>query len=348
VALLPPLDPQSAGRSLCQASRAHLRRRGSPVKVTTAAGALFPAVHVARGTEGMRASIIIPTRNRGDLLRRCIESIAPGLERSGGEVIVVDNDSSDPDTLQYLDEIDGTAAKVIRVDGAFNYARLNNVAAATAQTEYLCLLNNDVEAMEDGWLEEMMGRLAGPDVGAVGALLLWPSGVVQHGGIVLGPSFAAAHAFNDRTEQDPGYADLLRVAHECSAVTAACMLTRRADYLAAGGMDEIRFPVNYNDVDFCLKLRAAGKRIVFTPHARLLHRESASRGSDDRPDRKARYFRELQSLRARWAEVLNEDPYYSPVLSLDSIPFSALAWPPRAMTPRSCSARKPVDMPFGL
>ena len=142
----------------------------------------------------------------------------------------------------------------------------------------LCLLNNDVKALDDGWLEEMLSRIGEPDVGAVGALLLWPSGVVQHGGVVLGTNFAADHAFKDRMEGDPGYGDLLRVAHECSSVTAACLVTRRLDYLDVGGMDEVPFPVNFNDVDYCLKLRARGQRIVFTPHAKLLHLESASRG----------------------------------------------------------------------
>ena len=163
---------------------------------------------------------------------------------------------------------------MVRVPGTFNFARLNNLAAEAANTELLCLLNNDVKALDDGWLDEMLSRIGEPDVGAVGALLLWPSGVVQHGGVVLGTSFAADHAFKDRMDGDPGYGDLLRVAHECSSVTAACLVTRRQDYLDVGGMDEVRFPVNFNDVDYCLKLRARGQRIVFTPHAKLLHLES--------------------------------------------------------------------------
>lgn len=159
---------------------------------------------------------------------------------------------------------------------------------------------------------------------------------------------AAAHAFNDRMDGDAGYGDLLRAAHECSAVTAACLLTRRRDFIDLGGMDEFRFPVNFNDVDYCLKLRAAGKRIVFTPHAKLLHRESASRGKDKDTDRKARFERELHNLRARWADVLAADPFYNPVLSLDPIPFSALAWPLRSMEPRRCDLPIPLAMPPGF
>ncbi len=224
---------------------------------------------------------------------------------------------------------------MLRVPGPFNFARLNNRAAEAASGEVLCLLNNDIKALDSGWLEEMLSRLAEGDVGAVGALLLWPSGVVQHGGVVLGPKFEApAHAFRDRMEGEPGYGDMLRVARECSAVTAACLATRREDYLHVGGMDEVSFPVNFNDVDYCLKLRALGRRIVFTPHAKLMHLESASRGADRGSDRRPRFERELRNLRAKWGETLASDPYYNPMLGLDSAPFSALASSPRAMTAR--------------
>jgi GT2 family glycosyltransferase len=237
---------------------------------------------------------------------------------------------------------------VLHVEGPFNFARLNNIATRTAAGDYICLLNNDVEAIDDRWLEEMLGRIAEPDVGAVGAQLLWPSGVIQHGGVVLGSAFSARHAFNDRIDGDPGPGDLLRVARQCGAVTAACLLTRRSDYLQVAGMDEINFSVGFNDVDYCLKLRAMGKRIIFTPHARLWHLESASRGHDDHPDRASRYRREVDALRARWAETLLADPCYSPLLSLDAVPYSALAWPPRSLEARWPAPPVLKDMPPGL
>ena len=189
---------------------------------------------------------------------------------------------------------------------------------------------------------------AAGDVGAVGALLVWPSGIVQHGGVVLGPSFAARHAFNDRVDSDGGYGDLLHVAHECSAVTAACLVTRRRDYLNVGGMDEIRFPVNFNDVDYCLKLRANGMRIVFTPHAKLMHLESASRGSAVGAGQTERFERELQNLREKWGDVLAADPYYNPMLSRDPIPYSALAWPAAPMQPRVNQPPVPTEIPAGF
>jgi O-antigen biosynthesis protein len=141
---------------------------------------------------------------------------------------------------------------------------------------------------------------------------------------------------------------MLRVARECSAVTAACMLTRRADYLRVGGMDEARFPVNFNDVDYCLKLRALGRRVVFTPHARLLHLESASRSATATDSTKRRFERELDNLRTKWGDVLAADPYYSPLLALDPIPFSALAWPVRSTAPRVNKPPIPVLAPSGF
>ena len=345
--MLPQFDLAAASTALAAASAAHLRARGVAAKVVTHAGPSFPAARVVRQQGEGATTVIIPTRNRLPLLKKCLTSIAPAMRGARASIVVIDNDSTDSATLAYLDEIDGSIAKVKRIAGPFNFARLNNIAVAAADSEFVCLLNNDLEACDAFWLGEMLGRAAPADVGAVGALLVYPSGIVQHGGVVLGPNFAATHAFNDRMADDPGYGDLLLVARECSAVTAACLLTRRADYLAVGGMDEVRLPINFNDVDYCLKLRASGKRIIWTPYARLIHVESASRGGEARTDRARLYERELRLLRLRWGNALIDDPYYSPVLSLDPIPFSALASPVRRMEPRT--GRKPVaaDVPPG-
>jgi GT2 family glycosyltransferase len=293
-------------------------------------------------------SIVIPTRNRAALLRACIESILAADTGPVEEIIVVDNASTDPDTLDYLERIDGSAARVLRLGGPFNYSHVNNRAIDIARGQNVCLLNNDIEVVTKDWLIEMMLRLADSEVGAVGALLIWPNGLVQHGGTVVGPQFAATHAFTMISADDPGYGDLLSVAHECSAVTAACLLTRKADYMAVGGLDETLFPVNFNDVDYCLKLRSQGRRIVFTPHVRLIHHESASRGTDATPERADRYRRELRHLRARWRDALLNDPYYSPALALDPMPFSGLAWPPRPCNPRRLAAQTPIEIPSGF
>jgi GT2 family glycosyltransferase len=349
IAALPPFDRHAASSALREATAQHLRRRriGAHTTVSPTAS-FFPAVRVQREISVGRTTVIIPTRDRLGLLRNCLESILPAVKKCDADILIVDNDSSDKTTLDFLAAVDTNRTRVVRIEGPFNFARLNNIAARQTHSDYLCLLNNDVKALDENWLEELLTRIVEPDVGAVGALLLWPSGVVQHGGVVLGPNFSATHAFNNRTANDPGYADLLRVAHECTAVTAACMLTRRSDYIGVGGMDEVRLSVSFNDVDYCLRLREAGKRIVFTPHARLEHEESATRGSDNRPDRKARYDRELLFLRSRWSDAILNDRYYSPVLSLDRVPFSALAWPPRAMKPRSPKASRAIDIPPGF
>jgi GT2 family glycosyltransferase len=194
----------------------------------------------------------------------------------------------------------------------------------------------------------MLSRIAEPDVGAVGATLLWPSEVVQHGGVVLGVNFAAGHAFSERINGDPGYGDLLVVARQCSAVTAACLLTRRRLFLDLGGFDEDHFPVNFNDVDFCLRLRARGYRIIVTPYAKLMHRESASRGRDTRHDLASRTQGELRNLRSAWGEALLSDPFYNPLLSLDETPFSALAWPPRSVAPRQPLNVQAHEIPPGF
>jgi GT2 family glycosyltransferase len=348
LATLPKLDRNLAASHLTSATSEHLRARGIEPAIEPGDGTIFPAIKVQRPIPRQRTTVIIPTRDRFSLLRTCLESIAPAVARSGAEIVVVDNDSTDPDTMDYLAGLSRQGIKTVRIEGPFNFARLNNRAAGALDGDVLCLLNNDIEAGSDDWLDEMLTRLSEPDVGAVGALLTWPGGVVQHGGVVLGVNFAATHAFTDRLAGDPGYLDLLRVAHECSAVTAACLVTRRDDYLRVGGMDETHFAVAFNDVDYCLKLREAGQRIVFTPHARLIHAESASRGRDDRPDRWHRFERELSMLRARWGEFLIEDPTYHPQLSRDGVPYGALAWPPGRREPRFHARPEARDLPLGL
>ncbi|UGA45616.1 glycosyltransferase family 2 protein [Bradyrhizobium quebecense] len=349
VAALPRIDASVATAELVAASKAYFARTGVEANVEPRKAGLLPAVRVKRAVDwNERTTIIIPTRNRAELLKRCIETVLPAAHETNARILVVDNSSSEPEALDYLEGLSADEIDVISVEGPFNFASINNAAVDCVDTENICFLNNDVQALDDGWLAEMLWRLSAPDVGAVGAKLLWPSSVVQHGGVVLGANFSAAHAFNDRMDGDPGYGDLLQVAHECSAVTAACLLMRKRDFVAVGGMDEVRFPISFNDIDLCLKLRQLGKRIVFTPDAKLVHLESASRGRDSAPDRKARFGRELAMLRAKWGEVLLDDPYYSPLLGLDSTPFSSLAWPPRSWKPRANLPPVPTAPPIGM
>lgn len=310
-------------------------------------GTLRPALRIRRRIDRHNhVSIIIPTRDRVDLLRACIESLRQCTEWPHYDVIVVDNDSSDKETLQYLTDLERLGNTILRQPGPFNYSRLNNAAAASARGPFLLLLNNDTECVEKGWLTAMLEAAQDEDVGAVGARLLWPSGIVQHGGVVLGPYMGAVHAFNDHHADDSGYDDLMCVSHEASAVTAACLLLRKADYFSVGGLDERLFPVNFNDVDLCLKLRQAGKRNIWTPHATLLHKESASRGQDLGLERQGRATRELRHLRLKWGEALLTDPYYSPCLNLDGYPYSGLAWPPRKRSVRLNMPPQPASVDY--
>ena len=325
VALDPP-DPVKCAATLLAATRAHLEARAINFIVEPRSSDLLPAVRVRRIPPTARTTVLIPSRN-------CVQSLQRTLTKTAHEILVVDNDSADPETLDYLDEIAREGVKVAHAGGPFNFSRLVNAGAAVSSAEYVLLLNNDVEARKEGWLEEMLSRLAEPDVGAVGALLSFPSGGVQHGGVVLGPNLAAAHAFEERGAGDPGYGELLRVAHETSAVTAACLLTRRVLLRGLGGFDGTRYPVLFNDVDFCLRLRASGRRVVMTPHAHLTHHAGASRGRDKPFDGRHAHQRDLDHLRMAWGEALADDPFYSPLLALDP-PYSGLAWPPRPVAPR--------------
>lgn len=275
-----------------------------------------------------KVSLIIPTRDRLELLKPCLDSLM-GSDYPDLELVVVDNDSAEPKAVRYLKSLSKKGIQVLAYPGSFNFSAMNNRAVETAQGAIIGLINNDVEALDSGWLKEMVRTLLRPDVGAVGAKLLWPNGMVQHGGVLLGLHGLAGHIGNNWHADDPGYFGLNQALRRVSAVTAACLLCRREDYLVVGGLDETNFPVNFNDVDFCLRLRAQGKHIVWTPHAVLRHAESASRGRDETPSRQARQVREKTGLLQRWANVIAADPCYNPNLNLDQYSHAGLALPPR-------------------
>ncbi len=220
-------------------------------------------------------------------------------------------------------------ARILPYHGQFNYAAMNNQAAREAKGEMLCFLNNDTEAITPDWLMEMVSLLQQPGVGCVGAKLLWPTGVVQHGGVVVGIHQLAGHVGNSWTEEMPGYHNRNQLVQQWSVVTAACMLTIRSIFIDMGGFDPVRFPVTFNDVDYCLRLKGHGKKILWTPWARLTHHESASRGNDTTPARKARLAVEMNNFSSKWGWY--DDPFYNPNLSLSALvqPFEGLALPPR-------------------
>ena len=346
LARIPGIDLAIGASRLAEATIDHLQARGVAAIVEPGRGALLPYARVRRTPRRAKVSLLIPTRDRVDLLRPCVELLKRTLSFDDHEVIVVDNDTSDFETLDYLERIKSERVKVASVPGSFNFAQLINQGAAHTGGEFLLVMSNSVEAPETGWLEEMLGRASEPDVGAVGAALLWPSGVVHHGGTVLGVGFAPSPAFAERIDGDPGYADQLIVAHECSAVAGACLLTPRHMFLDAGGFDGLRFPLEYYEVDYCLRLRARGFRVVFAPRARL--RRSGSARKREPQTQSAVAQQELARLRSRWGEVLIDDPCYNPLLSLNGAPYSGLAWPPRSLAPRLPEWAAPRPIPPGF
>ena len=200
--------------------------------------------------------------------------------------------------------------------GKFNYAALNNEAAAVAKGDLLALLNNDIEATHSGWLASMAAHALRPEIGAVGAKLLFEDGTIQHGGVLLGIGGIAGHAHKYLDAGAEGYQLRLRVAHNVSAVTAATLVIRKTVFWEVGGFDADNFAVNYNDVDLCLRLMAAGYRNLFCPEAVLLHHESKTRGAPTTPEAYAQWKKEQKAMQTRWGDLLLEDPHYNPYLTL--------------------------------
>lgn len=258
-------------------------------------------------------SIIIPTRDQAALLRACVAGV--DLTRYAGtiELIVVDNGSTDPEAQGLLRDLAGRGVRVLRHDRPFNFSAINNMAVLAASEPFVCLLNNDVEVIGPDWLSHLMRHAVRPATGAVGALLLYPDGTVQHAGVVIGKGDAAGHVYRGLDPAAAGHRAMHRTTRHVSALTAACMVMRRDRYLEVGGMDEDQFKVAFNDVDLSLKLMDAGYRNVFVAEAVLIHHESKSRGSDALPANRERFARELAALRQAWNTATATDPYHHPL-----------------------------------
>lgn len=265
-------------------------------------------------------SIIVPTRNRLDLLQTCLAGIA-ATDYPDIETIIVDNDSDEPQTLSYLAGLDPARYKVLHHGGAFNYSAINNHAVAQARGHLLCLLNNDIEVIEPGWLQAMVVQALRKDVGAVGARLLYPDGRIQHAGVVLHVGGGAAHAHRLLHPADEGYFYRHALPQFVSAVTAACLVVDRHRFLEVGGFDERNFAVAFNDVDLCLRLNQCGWQSFYEPRATLIHYESVSRGFDRDPVGAARFAKEFAALQALWNTDRNVDPFHHPQLSPASEQF---------------------------
>ena len=266
-------------------------------------------------------SIVVPTRDKVDLLRPCLQAVLNKTDYPNIEVVVLNNESTEQSTLSYLAEVsEDERVRVLDSPGPYNFSIFNNFAASKTRGSHLCLLNNDTEVLEPSWLTEMMRYAVRADIGAVGAKLLYDDGTIQHAGVVIGLGDAAGHAHRFLPAHEPGYFRLAHLTHFVSAVTAACLVVEKSKYEAVGGLDE-RLGVAFNDVDLCLKLAAAGWQNVYVPHAVLVHHESKSRPKDSAPDQYDRYMRELGLLQERWGTRNYSDPLHSPNLDRYSETF---------------------------
>lgn len=300
----------------------HLAKLVHHATAVPAAPRNFPAPKRTLPEPAPRVSLIIPTRDGAKVLSTCIRSIREKTDYPDYEIIIVDNGSVREETKRLFAAFArDPAIHILPYPGAFNFSAINNTAAREATGTIIGLVNNDIEVTQPEWLAEMVAHAMWPDIGCVGAKLRYPDGRIQHGGVVLGLYGVAGHAHRLAPGDAPGYLDRLRTVQDVSAVTAACLVVRKEVFDQVGGLDET-LAVAFNDVDFCLKVRAAGYRNLWTPFAALIHHESASRGSDFTPAKATRFAGEYDIMQQRWGDQLLNDPYYSPHLTYDAEDFS--------------------------
>lgn len=314
-----------ARQQVAQRHISRLRRNGS-AHIDHDSGIV--ETHWAMPKSPPLASVIVPTRDRLDLLRMCIEGLSSMTDYRDREIIVVDNASKKSETQEYLNALAASGmARVLRDSGEFNHSRLNNMAVREANGSVMIFLNNDVEMIDAAWASHLVAYALRPETGAAGALLYYPDGKVQHAGIVTGIKGTAGHAHQYFKAAHTGYMHRLRAPHEVSAVTAACMAIRKEVFFRAGGFDETEFPVSFNDVDLCLTLRRHGYRNMFVPQAKLIHHESATRKT---AEKRESIRNEAERLIAKWGTELAADPFYSRKFNHNAPDFSLDPALPRA------------------
>ncbi|MFT6989971.1 MAG: GT2 family glycosyltransferase [Paraglaciecola sp.] len=268
-------------------------------------------------------SLIIPTKNAWELVEKCIDSILTKTTYKHFEILLIDNNSDELASLKYFEELNNhPQIKVLKYPYGFNYSAINNFAVEHANGEVIALVNNDVEVISADWLLYMLGHVLREDVGCVGAKLLYPDGRIQHAGVVMGYGGGAGHAHKYFPRYHPGYMNRLVATQNYSAVTAACLLVMKQDYLDVAGLDECNLKVAFNDVDFCLNVLQLGRRNVYCAEAELFHHESVSRGHDHSEEKRMRFEKELHFIQSRWATYIDKDPAYNVNLTLRRENFS--------------------------
>jgi glycosyltransferase involved in cell wall biosynthesis/SAM-dependent methyltransferase len=320
----------------------HLAESGVTAEVLASSCPMFHRVRYALPTPTPRVTIVIPTRDRVDLLRTCVGGLLHRTDYPDLEILIVDNQSKDAASHAYFYQLSKDArVRILSYDAPFNYSAINNFAVARATGPLLCFLNNDIEVISPDWLTEMVSHAIRTGIGAVGALLYYPDDSIQHGGVVLGLEGVAGHIPDGSRRGDFGYCGRATVVQNLSAVTAACLVMPKLVFDEIGGFNERDLTVTYNDVDLCLRICEAGYRIVWTPYAELYHLESVSRGRDTDPHNVERSKAEVAYMLRRWGHILDRDPYYNPNLRLDRPAFD-LAFPPRVEKPWRYGNRKEI------
>jgi GT2 family glycosyltransferase len=303
--------------------RDHYSRMG--IDATVSGSNLDGILRTRFSTDGNPlVSVLIPNKDHIDDLDKCLNSLLNRSSYKNMEIIIIENNSTDKSTFEYYDRMSRTHKNisVMEYKGDFNYSAINNYGAGFSKGEYILLLNNDTEIINADCIEEMLGHCMRDEVGIVGAKLYYGDGSVQHAGVIIGLGGIAGHAFVSLKKGDSGYLHRENCTQNYSAVTAACMMTKKSIYESVGGLTE-EMQVAFNDIDYCMKVRKTGKLVVYTPYAELFHYESKSRGQDDTPEKARRFNSEVERFAKRWPDILKDgDPYYNPNLTLVRPDFS--------------------------
>lgn len=317
----------------CKAVQEHLDRLHIAAKVEH--DGMFYRVRYQPPAQWPCVSVVIPTRDRPELLEKCMSTVLAETDYPDLEFLIVDNGTTDPQALAWLDRFAADPrVRVIRDDSPFNYSALNNLAVAQSSGSVICLMNNDIEVTDAGWLRQMVTSLLQPGVGVVGGRLYYPDGTLQHAGVIVGLGGTAGHIFRGQQRGDTHYMHRPMLRQEFSAVTAACLLTRKEVYDQLEGLDT-GFAVAFNDIDYCLRARKRDWKVVYDPHVEMVHHESASRGRDRTPEQKARLSSEKARLINRHADFIAHDPAYSPNLTIEHEDASLAPSPRVALVPPS-------------
>ena len=318
----------------------HLHRIGIKGKVIPGPLPTSYKILYSRPEKPPLISIIIPNHDHTDDLKKCVYSIITRSTYNNYEILIMENNSNENALFLTYKELDRYEnIRILKYNHPFNFSEINNFAVNSANGELLLFLNNDTEIITQDWMEQMLSFALRPDVGIVGAKLIYPDNTLQHGGVIIGIGGIAGHSYKGKPENDLGDFLRLGVPQNYSAVTAACLMIRKKLFIEAGGFDPL-FQLAFGDIDFCLQIMQKGYRNVWTPFAELYHFESKTRGLDDTPEKKKRVDCEITTFKLKWHSFLDGgDPYYNPNLTLSSEDFTI---EPDSQTPH------PRSLPGGV